>query len=225
VVPGNHDGHGRPDKDERYNRYFGPQRFKGRKHYIGHFGETNANNVSLFEAGGMKFMVLGLEFGPRDEVLKWASEQCTKYKDRRVIVDTHCYMYFDDTRVGEHDASNPHVYLGDENVNDGDEMWEKFVKHHPNIFLVVSGHIRPRGAGRLTSKGEHGNVVHQLLANYQAFRHGGNGWLRVLKFVPDGDKIVVTTYSPTLKKTLDDERHAFELEYAMTVAKKPAAAK
>jgi len=224
VVPGNHDGHyGRRRDTRRYNGYFGPQRFKGKKHYVGHYGDANDSNVSLFEAGGMKFMVLGLEFGPRDEVLKWAGEQCAKYKDRKVIVVTHCYMYFDDTRVGEGDSSNPHVYARD--ANDGEQMWEKFVKHHANIFLVVSGHIRPKGAGRLTSGGEHGNAVHQMLANYQAFKKGGNGWLRILKFVPDENKIVVTTWSPTLKRELDDDAHSFELKYIMTPAAAPAAEK
>jgi len=225
VVPGNHDSGGRPDADDPYNRYFGPKRFEGRKYYVGHFGDTNANNVSFFDAGGMKFMVIGLEFGPRDAVLAWAGKLCEKYKDRRVIVDTHCYTYFDDTRVGEGDHSSPHDFLGHDDVNDGEQMWEKFVKHHANIFLVVSGHIRPRGAGRLVSKGDHGNTVYQVLANYQNFRNGGNGWLRILRFVPDENKIVVTTYSPTLKRTLDKEPHSFTLKYPMTPAAAPAAAK
>ena len=60
---------------------------------------------------------------------------------------------------------NPQMYecMG----NDGEQMWQEFIRKHENIFLVVSGHIGGDGLGRLTSKGEHGNPVHQLLANYQ----------------------------------------------------------
>jgi len=224
VVPGNHDGSGRR-RTKRYNRWFGPQRFKDKKHYGGHFGEGNESNVSFFDAGVMKFMVIGLEFGPRDEVLAWAGKLCEKHKDRRVIVVTHCYMYYDDTRVGRGDGSHPRVFLGSRPGNDGEQMWEKFVKHHENIFLVVSGHIRPRGTGRLTSVGKHGNKVHQLLANYQSFAKGGNGWLRLMKFVPAENKILVVTYSPTLNKFMNDDRHSFALKWTMTPAAKRASVK
>ncbi|HUV38251.1 MAG TPA: hypothetical protein VMY39_01495, partial [Planctomycetota bacterium] len=130
---------------------------------------------------------------------------------------------FDDTRVGQGDASNAKVYAYD--ANDGDDIWEKFVKHHANIFLVVSGHIRPRGTGRLTSVGTHGNQVHQLLTDYQNFAKGGNGWLRVLKFVPAENKIIVVTYSPTLNKFMNDDRHSFVLRWTMTPAAETKPAK
>lgn len=42
------------------------------------------------------------------------------------------------------------------------------------------------------------NTVHTLLADYQARTNGGNGWLRILEFVPPENKINVKTYSPWL---------------------------
>lgn len=58
---------------------------------------------------------------------------------------------------------NPHAYkILDKDCNDGEEMWEKFVKKHENIFMVLSGQIMGKGVGRLTSRGDHGNDVHQL---------------------------------------------------------------
>ena len=55
-------------------------------------GETNDNNYCFFEAAGMKFMVVSLEFAPRDEALKWAAGAIERHPDHRVIVATHCYM-------------------------------------------------------------------------------------------------------------------------------------
>jgi len=48
----------------------------------------------------MKFIVICLEFGPRDTVLEWANKIVSEHKDRKAIVVTHNYMYSDDTRVG-----------------------------------------------------------------------------------------------------------------------------
>ena len=74
----------------------------------------------------------------------------------------------DDTRLGEGDKGVK-LYFDD---NDGDSMWEKFVRKHKNIFLVMSGHVctpaktevrhQLHRTGLLTSKGDHGNDVHQI---------------------------------------------------------------
>ena len=158
-------------------------------------------------------MVLSLEFGPTDETLTWANELVARYKDKRVIVATHSYMYHDDTRLGEGDDYSPHKK--GPSRNDGEEMWTKFIRRQPNIFLVVSGHVLGDGAGRLISKGDAGNPVIQVLSNYQRCKNGGNGWLRIMKFVPKENKIYVKTYSPTLNEFNDDPQHTFTLDYLM----------
>jgi len=99
--------------------------------------------------------------------------------------------------------------------NDGEQIWQKFVRKHENIFLVVSGHIGGDGMGKLTSKGDHGNPVHQLLANYQGRPRGGDGWLRILRFLPKENKISVRTYSTFHDKYDDDPQNQFELDYRM----------
>ena len=216
VVPGNHDYELHPEKHWRmklapkYNAVFSPLRFRDQRWYGGHMGTTNENNYCFFSAAGREFMILGLEFGPSDEVLKWAGDLVRAHADKKVIVATHCYMYDDDTRLGPGDDFSPHK--SQESYNDGEQMWEKFVRHHPNIFMVVSGHVKGDGAGRLTSKGDHGNLVHQMLSNYQFLESGGDGWLRILKFQPGERKLIVRTYSPWLKKFYDDPQQSFELE-------------
>jgi ABC-type Fe3+-siderophore transport system permease subunit len=217
VAIGNHDmgpGGSEGSRDTRlFNRFFGVSRFKDMPSYRGHFGESNENCYHSFAVSGMKFLILCLEFGPREEVLEWADEVVSRHKDHRVIVVTHCYMYLHDTRVGKGNIWGPRLsgFPG----NSGEETWEKFVRKHKDIFLVLSGHIPVVGVGRLTSPGDDGNRVHQLLANYQMKENGGNGWLRIMKFVPEANEIRVTTYSPVLKEYAADEDSKFELDYAM----------
>jgi hypothetical protein len=42
--------------------------------------------------------------------------------------------------------------------------------------------------------------MHQLLFNAQWAPQGGDGWLRLLEFQPDGKTIEVKTYSPHLDR-------------------------
>jgi hypothetical protein len=216
VLPGNHDFERHPEERWRiklapkYNAVFPPRRFRDRPWYGGNRGVTNDNSYCFFSAGGRDLMILGLEYGPSDEVLKWASTLLHAHPEKRVIVATHCYMYDDDTRLGPGDEFSPHKSHA--SYNDGEQIWDKLVRHHPNIFMVVSGHVKGTGTGRLTSQGDHGNRVHQMLSNYQHLESGGDGWLRILKFMPGDSKLVVRTYSPWLKTFDDDPRQSFELE-------------
>ena len=201
-------------RDSRlFNEHFPVSRFEGKPWYGGHYGDNNDNSYHFFKVGGMKFLVVALEFGPREEVLEWANKVVAENEDRRTVVVTHGYLNSKGKRVSGNMPGSPHTYPC--NGNDGDELWEKFLSKHENIFLVLCGHMDGR-AGRTTSLGRHGNIVHQLMANYQFDPKGGNGYLRVMKFVPKEDKIHVTTYSPYLNKNMTDANNQFVLEYDMT---------
>jgi hypothetical protein len=71
------------------------------------------------------------------------------------------------------------------------------------------------GEGLLTSIGEKGNKVHQILANYQFEDNGGEGYLRIMTFIPESDKIEVQTYSPDLQKYMTTSMSQFSLQYGM----------
>jgi predicted phosphodiesterase len=208
MLPGNHDleykNKAYSRKTTLYNKYFGPQRFTDCSWYGGHWGENNDNNFCTFEVGGMKFLVISLEYAPRDEVLAWATDLANSHPDHRVIAATHCYM-----RPAGRD-NNTGGSLG----NSGDGVWEKFVRRAPNVFLVKSGHVL--GVGRQISTNDAGLPVHETLVDYQGLPNGGDGWLRVMRFVPDENKIEIRAYSPLLDKTMDSDGHTFTLEYNMT---------
>jgi hypothetical protein len=66
------------------------------------------------------------------------------------------------------------------------------------VFLVLSGHVLGNGTGVLTSRGDHHNVVHQVVVNYQMLKDGGLGYLRLLELLPSGKTLRMKSFSPTL---------------------------
>ncbi len=211
VAPGNHDMatvKKQLTRDtSRFNKYFPPSRYEKQTWYGGHFGETNDSNYCTFTGGGMKFLVLSLEFAPTDQALEWAAKVLKEHPQHRVIVATHCYM-----RNRARDSSCAAAYRL--NGNSGEKMWDKFIRKHANIFLVVSGHVL--GTGVQISQNDAGKNVIEMLTDYQGLANGGDGWLRILKFNPQQNRIEVRTYSPKLDQTNTDKAHTFNMDYTMT---------
>ena len=204
VAPGNHDMVVKDRNTTLYNQYFSPARFKNRKWYGGHMGKTNDNNYCFFEACGMKFMVINLEFAPRDEALAWAAGVAKRHPEHHVIVATHCYMRPNGRDTG---CATSYRVAG----NSGEQMWQKLIRKQPNIFLVVSGHVL--GVGLQTSTNDAGGKVLEMLTDYQGLPNGGDGWLRSLQFVPAENKIHVKTYSPLLDQYNENPKESFSLDY------------
>ena len=202
LAAGNHDYAG-DSRATRFSEYFPPSRFEAFPFYGGHFGETNENSYALFEAGGMKFLILSLEWKTRDVVLDWANSVVSEHPDRRCIVVTHAWLQ-GGAQIKEAGGNIP--------GNSPEAVWEKFVSRHKNIFLVLSGHL---DNCRLTSTGKEGNTVHQLQSNYQNWQKGGSGYLRIMVFFPSENRISVQTYSCGLRQYTTLPSALFEVKYEM----------
>jgi hypothetical protein len=63
--------------------------------------------------------------------------------------------------------------------------------------------------GRLSSIGDAGNEVHQMVVNYQSQPEGGGGFLRLLTFLPDGETVRVRDYSPVSNETVTDPERTY----------------
>ena len=226
LCSGNHDMGYSPQRRKtsqsrksHFSSYFPPSRFTNNPLYDPHFGrkkklhfreEGKIENYYVFlRAGGMKFLILTLEFKPRNETLAWANRVVAQHPDYRTIVVTHGYLT---SKKGQWSD------LGDYSVegNSGELIWEKFVSRHKNIFMVLSGHSMEN---LLTSNGMNGNIVHQVQADYWywdiAEIKAGSGFLRIMTFRPDKDIIDVQTYSPVLDKFLTRPQSKFSLDYLM----------
>jgi hypothetical protein len=240
VAAGNHDYRDLADRVGMVNLYFPPAGFATNPWFGGTFEVGHIeNSFSLINAGGARWLVISLEFGPRDEALTWADSVLKVFSDRPAIIITHAFLYHDNTRYDQHALPSqpyaPHTYLmmgqGRTTINDGQEMWQKLIVPNPNVKMIFSGHdvsgddTPPGTAGRLTSTRPDGSRVHQILANYQTCTvkpcttslqgtlvHGGNGYLRLLRFSPAAGTISVTTYSPYIDKWLVGPTNQFVLE-------------
>ena len=193
------------DRTTHFNTYFPREKFAKRQEFGGTFDPNRHDNSWYhFEAAGLKFLILALEYHPRDEVLDWANRIVAEHPDHRAIVVTHAYLKGDKTRT-----TNRLKLKG----NNGEQMWQKFVSKHKNMFMVLCGHFS--GEAVLTSTGDHGNQVHQILSDYQGMNNGGESWLRYMVFQPEVNKIGIYTYNPALDKFRNGPSSRFDLDYPM----------
>ena len=180
ICPGNHDMNTSTRDKTLYRKYFPLSRWQTQSTFGGSENTGSGDNhFHVFTVGTQNYLVLSLEYQPTDDTLRWANRTVREHRDHRVIVNTHSYM------------------RRNERNTDGENIWEKFVRHHANINLVLCGHA---SIGRLASTGNHGNTVHQIMANYQGLDNGGNGWLRLMRFHPTENRIDVSTYSPLFNR-------------------------
>lgn len=227
LAVGNHDMGSGPGKfadvrnSDLYNQYFKYSEFSAKKNFGGAFEKEKLDNAYyLINTGKIKWLILTLEFGPRNEVLDWASKIAAKYPERLIIINTHAYMYDDNTRIGIGDKWRPQGYgvgkeTGNRAVNDGEQIWDKLVDKNPNVRFVFSGHILNSGVGTLVSTNQANLPVYQMLANYQegvqGSVKGGNGFLRILDLDFKKHTINVKTYSPYLNEYKLDPSQSFDL--------------
>jgi hypothetical protein len=207
VVVGNHDQQPLGDPDGTtiyYNQYFGIEHFQGRSYYGGHYGSDNDNYYQLYEMGSYKFISISLEFrtSANAAILEWADQLLKAHPDRRGIINTHYLM-----RPGNPGAFGPY----------GAAIYAT-LKDNPNLHLMVGGHIT--GEGQRTDT-YNGNTVHSLLQDYQFWRAGGDGLLRILTFSPKHNEIRVQTYSPWTDTYETGEYSTFSLPYDLGTPEVP----
>jgi len=203
------------NRTTHFNTYFPRDKFTKRREFGGTFDPNRHDNSWYhFEAAGMKFLIVSLECKPRDDVLDWANKIVSKHPDHRVIVLTHAYLNPKKSR----NTGGGVKAKG----NTGEQIWQKFVKKHENIFMVLCGHHS--GEAVRTDTGDHGNQVHQILCDYQGMGNGGESWLRYMTFIPESNKISISTYNPALDKFRSGPSSRFDLDYPMTLLPKAKAA-
>ncbi len=210
VLTGNHDlfpgtGPNRARNDSLYHKYFPIAAKQNYTAFRGSHPIYSDNAYFLIGQGEFKLFLLCLEFAPREEILEWANGVLSDHDDYQMMIATHCFTRSTDTI---NNYSWAPVFLNPEN-KDREAIWELLVKRHKNIFLVSSFHFK--GCRREASLGDHGNVVHQLLANYVTEDVRDGGWLRILKIDLQRQELLVRTYSPIKNEFSTDSRDQFEL--------------
>lgn len=212
TATGNHDynifSYTHKPKTTHFPDYFPPEKNFLNQRLLREVAPNIYGNNSLENAAyewrspqGKNYLFLSIEFAPRDTILSWARDLVAqkKYKDHSVILLTHAYLKYTNERIDKegYDLAG---------ANYGEAIWKKLVYPSANIKMVISGHIggindaRKHVAFR-TDKNIAGVTVQQMTFNAQAmggghYGNGGDGWLRILEFLPDGKTVKVKTFSP-----------------------------
>ena len=96
-------------------------------------------------------------------------------------------------------------------------MWNKLIRRHSNVKLVLNGHVGRSGHGRRVAIGDDRHYVHQHLVNFQFWTGDGNGRMRLMEVDPAGDSIKVTSFSPLSGEVLDGP----DLDFTFSLSSKP----
>ena len=176
------------------------------KNITGYYVEGEVYNYYMnFEVEGTPYMLLALEYGANDDILAWANEVIAENRHRRVIITTHGYMNYDGTTLdGDDNAAPKPTGTDNENYlkyNNGDEMWDEMVKLHPNVIMVLSGHIDYNNIVMREDEGNYGNSVHQFLIDPQAMdkTYSYKTGMVAMFYFRNGGKDVSVEYVSTYK--------------------------
>lgn len=218
VIAGNHDNRSGTEDGPgaMYNQYFGPDRYTAaddqwiNAEYGGPWREgDNQNNYTLFSAGGLDFVSVGLSYGVTREEAAWADSIFKRYPERNGILLSHDYLAASPQRDGR---AAPYA------APDGSMLFKTVVEGNPNVFLVLAGHVHGVGTNVKPEVGQVAHGVVELLADYQNYTVSagdlgltdiggyaptdqlrfGASYLRLLQFDVDRSEMIVDTYSPFL---------------------------
>ena len=213
LCTGNHD-YGIKNAENRYSqfqRWFPPERNPLTNSLLKAM-TANAQGIPTLENAcysftdphGQKRLIFSLEFLPRKEVVDWAGKLAADpgYADHTGIVLTHSYLR---SSLKNNEPIDAESYpLGTQTV--GRELWKTLLAPSRNLQLLICGHVADSEGheghvGYREDRNAAGKTVAQMLFNAQRegggwHGNGGDGWLRLLEFLPDGHTIVVRTFSP-----------------------------
>lgn len=207
VAIGNHDYDSHQGIQESlatmYLRYFDPEkRFKDRPGYGG-CSPNRLNSYHLASAGDIDFLILFLEMTPPDDALEWARDVLARHPDRSVIAVMHSYL------LGLEGISRDNRDIYRKGGNTGEMMWDRFIRSQPRVFMVICGHVGKTVEFHQISRNDAGTPVLEMLVDYQKRENGGDGWLRLVRFVPAKREIQMRTYSPVLDQFETDADSQF----------------
>jgi len=192
IVPGNHDltSMAQPFASNRwddYNKFIAPA-FQRNLHLQSSFPQGKyENSVVFFEAAGLEFMVVGIELGPTQQSLDWASEQLHRHPGRRAIVNNHFVVWGAERGID---------VVG-------------WAKGHRNIFMIQQGHDCAREWNRVIYN-DWGEPIQEILTDYQC---SGDAFLRYYTFRVSEGRVDAFTFSPSQNRFETDFNSQWHFDF------------
>ncbi len=208
LVRGNH------DNSKKMNQYFKDlSKTPYSTTYSGSYDGNVNNTWRTITAGSMKvpYLILTLDFGITDQIITWASEIIEAHPHHNVIITTHAYLFRDGTTLDSGDSAPP--TNANPAYNNGDQLWEKFVRKHKNIVFVLSGHDPSSQIVYRQDPGDHGNIITQMLIDPQGVDQSTlTGAVALFHFSADGRQVEVEYYA-----TIQEKYFMSSNQFTMTV--------
>lgn len=205
------------------------------------YGKRTPNFYKIMKIGSTNYMILSLELFPRGWVILAANKLISNFAGPVILV-THAYLSFDGSgptfgtafpagsayplcsgfprSIYSCTDDSVATYNPVDGGTDGIGLWYKLISTHPNIFMVLSGHVRNPSPGNFPSVPNYNGVGHvdcnvqswttlcsnpyrpiQILSDFQGQGNDGffgYGYLRILTVSPSKKKVSVFTYSPSI---------------------------
>lgn len=175
-----------------FNSFFPVSRMRG----VGGVFENGKvdNAFSTFSAGGGQWLLLSLELWPRPAAVAWAEGVVDAHPGHNVILSTHSYLNADSSIYGGAD-------YGDTSPQ---QLFDRLVRPHANIKIVVSGHVGV--AGHRTDTHADGSRVASFLGT---FHSNTTNPVQLLTIDPDAGTVATRFVGPANGQTWP--------EYATTI--------
>ena len=222
-VPGNHDYDNECKTDHSVTHFDGAfpmSKLSTWETCGGSFSPGSVVNAYyLMEFCGVKYCIFALDFGPSDEVLAWCCDVTERYPDRRIILTTHGFLDGNGDLLRGSATHCPSSYGWSSNsaitVNDADDIWEKWLKKYPNVFMTFSGHVFGDDIIVREFMGDHGNVVASFLLNAQGLIMNDGLELMLGMFTFDERNMQVSVnFSSTIRNELYNFQNQFVYDFS-----------
>jgi len=168
----------------------------------------------------IKFIFITLDFNPSREVVAWVDELLTTYSDYNAIVTMHSFLTF---RGNELDIANitdiiSSIVQGQYKGAAPDWLWKNCLAKHENVVMTVSGHVGADTPQYLTTVGENGNKVLNILVDPQFYDLNiePTGAILLMHFYDGGKTIKTEYFSTTCNGYKKDADNRFELELMLS---------
>ena len=149
-----------------FNTFFPTSRFSRQRATYENGKSDNAWYV--WDADGVHWLVLSLEFCARQAPVDWAKTVLATHTNYNAIILTHYHL-------------DSNGMISQNNAGYGDlspqQVYDQLISRYPNVRLVLSGHV-DSSAWR-NDAGVNGNRIYQILQDYQGEENGG-GYIRLL---------------------------------------------
>lgn len=194
IIRGNH------DDGTRMDYYFPYSGFKAQ--FGGSYEGSVTNTWQVFEADGVDYMILCLDYFPAEAVLDWAKTVVDEHPNHNVILTTHGFLNYNGTVVTS-DSIDAFIKGVDSTYPDNG-LWDKLVSQCDNIKLVLSGHLSTSYIVHSTLEREGMSSVEAMLIDPQGMDAtlGSTGLVAMFYFgkATDGKANIQVQYYSTVRK-------------------------